>query len=118
MTNRAFFIQHCVAEFPRFTSVIQAAPAEQRDYRPHPKSRSTYELIGHLLGHEQDLAELAATGSVHHRMQVPFASLAEGLALYRSAHAALEQALTAALTTFSCHRSRASVTAKWGREEQ
>lgn len=91
MTNRAFFLQHCAAEFPRFTDVIQAAPAHQLSYRPHPKSRSAYELIGHLLGHEQDLSELASTGVVHHRMQVPFANLGEGLDLYRSAHATLEQ---------------------------
>ena len=49
----------------------------------------------YLLGHEQDLAELVATGSVHHRMQVPFATLGEGLHLYRAAHATLEQRLAA-----------------------
>ena len=95
MTNREFFFQHCAAEFPRFTNVMQAAPAAELGYRPHPRSRSAYELIGHLLGHEQDLAELVATGSVHHRMQVPFATLGEGLHLYRAAHATLEQGLAA-----------------------
>jgi uncharacterized damage-inducible protein DinB len=93
MTNREFFRQQCVAEFPRFIGVLQASPADKLDYRPHPRSRSAYELIGHLLGHEQDLLELAETGKINHRMQVPFATLEEGLQAYRSAHAALEQKL-------------------------
>ena len=71
MTNREFFLQHCAAEFPRFVGVLKAAPADKLDYRPHPKSRSAYELIGHLLGHEQDLLELADTGKINHRIQRP-----------------------------------------------
>jgi uncharacterized damage-inducible protein DinB len=72
MTNREFFRQQCAAEFPRFIGVLEASPPEKLDYRPHPTSRSAYELIGHLLGHEQD------------RLQA-----------YRAAHAALEQRLDA-----------------------
>jgi hypothetical protein len=90
MTNREFFLHHCAAEFPRFLGVLAAVPADQLAYRPHPKSRSAYELIGHLIGHEQDLLELATIGSVNHRMQVPFASLPEGLLAYRLAHESLE----------------------------
>ncbi len=93
MTNREFFLQHCAAEFPRFLGVLQAAPADQLEFRPHPRSRSAYELIGHLIGHEQDLLELAGTGSINHRMQVPFKTLDEGLAAYRQAHESLEQQL-------------------------
>jgi uncharacterized damage-inducible protein DinB len=93
MTNREFFIKHCAAEFPRFLGVFEAAPGDQLDYRPHPKSRSAHELIGHLIGHEQDLAELASTGKINHRMTVPFTTLAEGLQIYRSSHADLEAKL-------------------------
>jgi uncharacterized damage-inducible protein DinB len=91
MTNREFFLQHCDAEFPRFLAVFEATPADRLDYRPHPKSRSAYELIGHLIG--QDLLELAATGSINHRMQAPFTTLADGLDAYRQAHDALAQQL-------------------------
>ena len=91
MTNREFFLHHCTSEFPRFLGVLEAAPADQLEFRPHPKSRSAYELIGHLIGHEQDLLELATSGSINHRMQVPFKTLQEGLALYREAHESLEQ---------------------------
>ena len=90
MTNREFFLHHCAEEFPRFLGVLEATPGDRLAYRPHPKSRSAYELIGHLIGHEQDLLELATTGSVNHRMQVPFASLQEGLLAYRLAHESLE----------------------------
>jgi uncharacterized damage-inducible protein DinB len=90
MTNREFFVHHSASEFPRFLGVLEATPGDQLAYRPHPKSRSAYELIGHLIGHEQDLLELATTGSINHRMQVPFASLQEGLLAYRLAHESLE----------------------------
>jgi len=93
MTNREFFLQHADAEFARFMGVLEAAPADRLDFRPHPRSRSAYELIGHLLGHEQDLLELAVTGAINHRMQVPFATLSEGLEAYRTAHAALVERL-------------------------
>jgi uncharacterized damage-inducible protein DinB len=95
MTNREFFLQHSIAEYPRFLGVFEAAPADQLEYRPHPKSRSAYELIGHLIGHEQDLLELAATGTINHRMQVPFKNLQEGLTAYRQAHQALAHQLQA-----------------------
>jgi uncharacterized damage-inducible protein DinB len=95
MTNREFFLQHCDAEFARFLSVLEATPADRLDYRPHPKSRSAYELIGHLIGHEQDLLELATTGRINHRMQVPFPTLAEGVQIYRQAHEALTRHLRA-----------------------
>lgn len=91
MTNREFFLQHCAAEFPRFVGVFEATPAGRLDFRPHPRSRSAYELIGHLLGHEQDLVELATTGRINHRMQVPFATLQDGVDAYRGAHEVLEQ---------------------------
>ncbi len=93
MTNREFFLQQCVSEFPRFEGVLKAVPPNQLEYRPHPKSRSALELIGHLIGHEQDLVELAETGKINHRMQVPFKDLDEALQLYRTAHAALEKKL-------------------------
>ena len=95
MTNREFFVQHSKGEFPRFVGVMQAAPGDKLEYRPHPRSRSAYELIAHLIGHEQDLLELAETGKINHRMQVPFAGLEEGLQAYREAHSALEQKLEA-----------------------
>jgi len=93
MGNRDFFLQQCASEHPRFLGVLEAAPADQLDFRPHPRSRSARELIGHLIGHELDLVELAETGSINHRMQVPFETLDEALSLYRGAHEALAPTL-------------------------
>ena len=94
MTNREFFIHQCAAEHPRFVGVFESTPAERLDYRPHPRSRSAQELIGHLIGHELDLVELCRTGSINHRMQVPFESLADALRIYRQAHQDLTPALS------------------------
>jgi uncharacterized damage-inducible protein DinB len=93
MTNREFFAQLCAQEHPRFVGVLEATPSEKLDYRPHAKSRSAYELVGHMLGHEQDLVELYETGSINHRLQVPFTSIAEAVEIYRKAHAAAQAKL-------------------------
>ena len=93
MTNREFFLHMASSEFPRFVGVLEATPAENLDYRPHPRSRSARELIGHLLGHEQDLVELAETGSINHRMHVPFTDMSDALRIYREAHESAKTSL-------------------------
>ncbi|HWK12406.1 MAG TPA: DinB family protein [Vicinamibacterales bacterium] len=95
MTNREFFTQLCTHEHPRFVGVLEAMPKDKLDYRPHPKSRSAYELVGHLIGHEQDLVELLETGSINHRVQVPFQSMDEAVDIYRKARKAVEAKLPA-----------------------
>lgn len=95
MTNREFFVRQCSSEHPRFVSVLEAAPRDRLDYRPHPRSRSATELIGHLIGHELDLIELCRTGTINHRMQVPFTDLEEAVRIYRNAHRDLKPALEA-----------------------
>lgn len=91
--NRDFFVHLCSTEFPRTVGVLKATPADQLEYRPHPRSRSAQELIGHLIGHEQDLLELAETGVINHRMQVPFSSVDEAVALMSAAHDAVAPTL-------------------------
>ena len=94
MTNREFFAQLCTHEHPRFLGVLEAMPKDQLEYRPHPKSRSAYELVGHLIGHEQDLVELFETGSINHRVHVPFTSMDEAVDIYRKAHAEADAKLS------------------------
>lgn len=89
MTNREFFIERYTYEHPIFVKVCEAVPANQLEWQPHPKSRSAQELLGHLIGHEQDLLELADDGVINHRMQVPFAGVEQAVALYREAHQTL-----------------------------
>ena len=95
MTNREFFAYVCSDEHARFVGVLGAAPGDRLDYRPHPRSRSAYELMAHLIGHEQDLLELVETGSINHRMQVPFSGVDDALAIYRDARATLAPKLAA-----------------------
>lgn len=93
MTNREFFTQLCTHEHPRFVGVLEALPKDKLDYRPHPKSRSAQELVGHLIGHEQDLVELLETGAINHRVQVPFSSLDEAVNIYKKARRDVEEKL-------------------------
>ena len=80
MTYREFFLQR-PTEIPLFVRVFNAVPADKLDWRPEPEARTARELLGHLIGHEQDVVELIETDEIHHRMQVAFANrrLAEGL---------------------------------------
>ena len=93
MDNKSFFAACCSQEYPRFLKVLEAVPDGGLDWRPEPKARTTRELVGHLLGHEQDLVELADDGTIHHRMVVPFTNMAEAIELYKEAHAQLEARL-------------------------
>jgi uncharacterized damage-inducible protein DinB len=95
MTNREFFLHMCTAEHPRFVRVLQAAPGDRLAYRPHPRSRSAQEVIGHLIGHELDLVELVESGDINHRMQVPFESVDDAVTIYRRAHEELQPKLKA-----------------------
>lgn len=85
MSNQTFFLQTLTGEFDRFHNVVAALPAGRLDYRHDPKSRSAAELVGHVIGHFQDLVELIDAGVIHHRMQVPFGDLTEALDLLDAA---------------------------------
>jgi hypothetical protein len=85
MTNREFFLQRRSTEEGMFEKVFNAVPGDQLDWKPEPKARSARELIGHLIGHEQDVGELLATGEIHHRNQLPFNDVAEAISLFRQA---------------------------------
>ena len=75
MSNQNFFQKTLTDEFDRFHNVIAALPAGSLDYKHDPKSRSAGELVGHVMGHIDDMIELLDAGVIHHRMQVPFANL-------------------------------------------
>jgi len=86
MTNREFFLQRRLVEQQLFEHVFQAVPADKLDWRPEPKARSVRELMGHLIGHEQDLVELLERGEINHRMQVTFTDVNHGIELFRQAN--------------------------------
>ena len=84
MSNREFLKGLLEEEKGRFLGVLAAVPADKLDWRPEAKSRTAGELLGHLIGHEQDLVELIETGTIHHRIQVPFDDHAHALSLFRA----------------------------------
>jgi uncharacterized damage-inducible protein DinB len=79
MSNLAFFRDVLSQERGIFHKVADAVIEEGMDYRPDPKARSSRELLEHLIGHNLDLVELIEDGTIHHRNQVPFASLEAGV---------------------------------------
>ena len=93
MTTSAFYLQLVSDEFSRFHNVIDAATADQLDYRPEPKARSARELIGHLIGHTQDLVELIDDKVIHHRNQVEFDALPDAVELFDKSYKELETKL-------------------------
>lgn len=80
MSTPAFLYGLLTNERPLFLKVVKAIPADRLDFTPHPKSRTARQLVGHLIGHWQDLVELFDDGVIHHRNQVPVETLDEGLA--------------------------------------
>lgn len=80
MTEREFFIARWTEEMPLTLGVIQALPDARLDYRPHEKCRTARSIVGHLLGHVEDLNELAAgSGALHHRNELPFKNVADAV---------------------------------------
>ncbi len=83
------FLRHRLAgEQERFESVFDAVLESGLEHRPDPKSRCARELMEHIIGHQFDLAELAEDGVIHHRNQMPFASLADARAQLDASFAA------------------------------
>ena len=58
LSNREFFIQKWVQEYPAFVRVLKALPAHELDYRPHPRSRSAGELVALLVSSQQSCIQL------------------------------------------------------------
>ena len=93
MTNREFFLQRRSMEQRSFNQVFEAVKPDKLDWRPEPKARSARELLGHLIGHEQDVLELLEHGEINHRMQVPFTDVNQAVDLFRKAYEAVKAQL-------------------------
>ena len=59
--NREFFIRRWEQEYAGFVQVLQALPADQLDYRPHPRSRSARELAALLVSLQQSCIDLCTS---------------------------------------------------------
>jgi uncharacterized damage-inducible protein DinB len=94
MTEREFFMARWAQEMPMTLSMIQALPDAKLDYRPHEKCRTARAIVGHLLGHVEDLNELAAaTGALHHRNELPFKDIADAVEQMKKSDAVAQASL-------------------------
>jgi len=94
MTEREFFISRWAAEMPLTLAMIQALPDAKLDYRPHEKCRTARSIVGHVLGHVEDLNELAtASGAIHHRVELPFKNIADAVEQMKKSHAVAQSRL-------------------------
>jgi len=59
--NREFFIRRWEQESAGFVQVLRALPADQLDYRPHPRSRSARELAALLVSGQQSCIDLCTS---------------------------------------------------------
>lgn len=84
--NQAFFHDTLSQEFERFHNVIAALPGESLTFKHDAKSRSAGELVGHMIGHIDDMIELLDDGVIHHRMQVPFANHQAAVSAFDSSY--------------------------------
>jgi len=64
---------------PRTPKVVGAVLDDGLQHRPDPVSRSSRELIEHLIGHNLDMVELIDDGVIHHHIQVPFESVGDAV---------------------------------------
>jgi uncharacterized damage-inducible protein DinB len=96
MNTTDFYNQCCGNEHGLTRKVIQAVPDDGLDWQPDPTSRTARQLIGHIIGHEQDVIELLDDRVIHHRNVVPFGSIAEALEIYDAACAEVEEKASSA----------------------
>jgi uncharacterized damage-inducible protein DinB len=61
LSNREFFIRRWEQESTGFVQVLRALPADQLDYRPHPRSRSAREIATLLVSIQQSCIDLCTS---------------------------------------------------------
>ena len=65
MKNFREYYQECLeAEKPKFIRVMNAVPADQASYRPHPRSTAAGDLVWLLASELHDACELIDRGEV------------------------------------------------------
>lgn len=72
MTNLEFFKACFNNELSATRAILEALPADQLDYRPHPVNRSAYEIAEHILGHMVDFKVILENNEVDETLTFKF----------------------------------------------
>ena len=78
MNNLEFFKSCLKNEFQATFDIISALPADQLDYRPHPNSRSAYEIAEHIIAHAYDFGVILTEKRCDECLELPFNTIGEG----------------------------------------
>ena len=89
---REYYAQCFKSERPTFVKVMKAVPEGQLDYKPHPRSSSSGDLLWLLATELDDACTLIDRGEVNYVAR-PCPGVAESVAAYEKHAAALEERL-------------------------
>jgi uncharacterized damage-inducible protein DinB len=89
---REYYAQCFKSERPIFVKVMKAVPADQADYKPHPRSTSSGDLLWLLAVELHDACALIDHGEVNYVVR-PSPGVSESVAAYEKHAAELESRL-------------------------
>lgn len=72
MTNLEFFKACFNNELNATRAILEALPADQLAYKPHPVNRSAYEIAEHILGHMVDFKVILENNQVDETLVFKF----------------------------------------------
>ncbi|MFN5224078.1 MAG: DinB family protein [Bacteroidota bacterium] len=72
MTNLEFFKACFNNELKATRAIVEALPADQLDYKPHPVNRSAYEIVEHILGHMVDFKLILENSQIDETLTFKF----------------------------------------------
>lgn len=93
MNTREYYAQCFQAEKPKFLRVLQAIPAAQSGYRPHPKNNCAGDIAWLLASELADACEVVDHGQVDFVLKPAPATVAESVAAFEKNANELERRL-------------------------
>ena len=83
MTNKDFFKACLTSEMEATANIIAALNSEKLDYRPHPNSRSAFEIAEHIIAHAYDFEVILTQEVCDECLVMPFRDSQEGAQMLR-----------------------------------
>jgi uncharacterized damage-inducible protein DinB len=94
VNNREHLLECFKAERPKFVRVLQAVPADQLGYRPHPRSTCAGDLVWLLASELGDACEIVDRSELNFIQTPAPATLDESITAYERNAAELEKRLS------------------------